>query len=218
MTTKPEMMTVATDRLRPNPWNTNRVSPENETKLEESIRRYGIYKPIIVREVADKQLEIIGGEHRWGAASRMGITEVPVVNLGTISEKRAKEIGLADNGRYGEDDTLGLAELLKELGMDDVSAFLPYTDAELESVFSASSIALDDLDLDDTGKLADLTSAIAPTQTTQVMRFKVPVEDSAWCSLLIEREMKIGGFTKEDSLSNAGNAFVAILKKYRESL
>jgi ParB family transcriptional regulator, chromosome partitioning protein len=50
------------------------------------------------------------------------------------------------------------------------------------------------------------------------MRFKVPVEDSAWCSLLIEREMKIGGFTKEDSLSNAGNAFVAILKKYRESL
>lgn len=63
---------------------------------------------------------------------------MPVINLGKISDKKAKEIGLVDNGRYGADDTLRLAELLEELGdMKELSSFMPYDSGELESIFSA---------------------------------------------------------------------------------
>lgn len=217
MTIPTQMETVPIDRLAPNPWNTNRVAPENEHKLDESVKRFGIFKPIIVRTLKDGSLQILGGEHRWGAARRLGYESVPIVNLGQISDRQAKEIGLADNGRYGDDDTLALAGLLKELGIEDIASFLPYTDSELDSIFAAESIALDDLD---EGSADDLPAlpAIESSPTTQVMRFKVQVEDVAWITQLIEHTMKSEGFKGEDQLSNAGNALVFILQRYREGL
>lgn len=215
MNTKLKMQEVDIDLLAPNPWNTNVVAPENEAKLDESLRRYGAFKPIVVREMPDGTLQILGGEHRWGAMRRAGYVKVPVVNLGAISETKAKEIGLVDNGRYGEDDSVGLAQLLRELG-NDIATVLPYTDAEIQNILDATSIALEDLDSIGKQDLPDLSKvSVAPTH--QVMRFKVPVEDVAWASGLIERAMKSQGFTSEDSLSNAGHALVWMLKQFEKS-
>lgn len=214
MSKKPvNMGEVEISRLCPNPWNTNSVSPENEMKLKASIERFGVFKPIICRTLADGTLEILGGEHRWQMARELGLDTVPVVNLGTISDERAKEIGLVDNGRYGEDDTLALAELLKDLGnTDEIMSFMPFGDADLESIFSATSIALEDLDAHDE-ELPDLASpATKPLKTHQIMRFKVPVEDSEWVQKLIESTMNGQGFLDDDAMSNAGNALVHLLK------
>ena len=204
---------VETFRLRPNPWNTNSVSPENEVKLRASIERFGVFKPIICRELPDGTLEILGGEHRWQTAREMGLDTVPVVNLGAVSDERAKEIGLVDNGRYGEDDTLALAELLKDLGnTDEILGFLPFSEVEMDSIFSATSIALEDLDAHDE-ELPDLASpATKPLKTHQIMRFKVPVEDSEWVQKMIETTMNAQGFLDDDAMSNAGNALVHLLK------
>ncbi|CAG9228753.1 ParB/RepB/Spo0J family partition protein [Burkholderia vietnamiensis] len=204
--------TVPVDMLRPNPWNTNHMSPENEAKLDASLKRFGgLYKPVVVRTLDDGSLEILGGEHRWESAKRMGLTEVPIINVGRISDKAAKEIGLVDNGRYGEDDTLALSRLLKELG-DDVGEFLPYTDTELSDILLASNIDLDSLDSNDAPEMPELPSAGA---THQVMRFKVPVEDVAWITSAIDRAAREQGFTQEDSMTNAGNAFVHLMKAYK---
>lgn len=203
------------DSLVPNSFNTNVVSPESEQKLENSIARFGIYKPIICRELEDGTLEIIGGEHRWRAAQKIGYTHVPVVNLGSVPDAKAKEIMLVDNGRYGEDDTLALAELLQDMGnADEILSFLPYSTHELDAIFSATSIALDDLD-SDSDDIPDLSSAASskPLKTHQIMRFKVPVEDSEWLQKQIEHVMKTQGFTEDDSMTNAGNALVHILKE-----
>jgi ParB-like chromosome segregation protein Spo0J len=188
------------------------VSPDNEAKIEESIKRLGMFKPILVREV-DGELEILGGEHRALVAERMGIAEVPVINLGEISDQKAKEISLVDNGRYGSDDTLQLAELLEQLGSpDDLAKFMPYSDTELASIFSSVNIALDDLDLPDLDESPSLPKE-RPIQTSQVLRFKVPVEDVALITELIEKTMKVQKFTESDSLSNAGDALVYLLNK-----
>lgn len=214
MSKKPvNMGEVETSRLRPNPWNTNSVSPENEMKLRASIERFGVFKPIICRELPDGTLEILGGEHRWQTAREMGLDTVPVVNLGVVSDERAKEIGLVDNGRYGEDDTLALAELLKDLGnTDEILGFLPFSEVEMDSIFSATSIALEDLDAHDE-ELPDLASpATKPLKTHQIMRFKVPVEDSEWVQKLIESTMNAQGFLDDDAMSNAGNALVHLLR------
>lgn len=198
--------------LRPNPWNTNVVSPENEAKLDESMKRLGVFKPIICRELADGSLEILGGEHRNDSAIRLGLSEIPVINLGRISDKRAKEVSLVDNGRYGADDTLSLAALLEDLGdVDELSSFMPYSDVDLTSIFASTSIALDELELPENEELPKGSLPEKAVQTHQVLRFKVPVQDAAELSALIEHIMKTQGFTTEDSLSNAGNALVHLL-------
>lgn len=200
--------------LAPNPWNTNIVSPENMAKLDASIKRLGLFKPIVVRENSGGNLEILGGEHRWESAKRLGMEKVPVVNLGVVSDQRAKEIGLVDNGRYGADDTLQLAGLLDDLGLgaEELASFMPYSESDFASIFSSVNISLDDLDLDD-GDERPQTPATKPAQTHQIMRFKVPLEDAGTISELIERTMKEQRFVDEDSLSNAGNALVFLLNQ-----
>jgi ParB family chromosome partitioning protein len=212
---EPKFLQVSPRKLRPNPWNTNHVSPENELKIEASIKRFGVFKPIIVRELSDGTLEILGGKHRNDAAIRMGLSEVPVMSLGNIPDDKAKEIGLVDNGRYGEDDPLQLSELLKSLGSDSIElqSFLPLTDDDLHSIFATSSIALDELDLSDEDETLPELPTAPVVQTHQLMRFKVPVEDAAKLTAVIERTMKEQGFTEEDSFTNAGNALVYLLSK-----
>src|ERR1700756_5232087 len=126
--------------LRPNPWNTNHLTPEAELKLENSLQRHdGLFKPILVRTLPDGSLQILGGQHRSAAAERLGYSEVPVLNLGAIDDQRAKEISLLDNGRYGQDDVAQPSRLLSELGSpQDLATFMPFEMAELET-FTASA-------------------------------------------------------------------------------
>lgn len=200
--------------LRPNPWNTNVVSPDNEAKIDESIRRHGFIKPIIVRRLADGAMQILGGAHRRDSAIRLGLSEVPIFDLGHIDDQKAKEIGLIDNARYGADDTLGLAALLEELGSpDDLATFLPYTDTDFASIFSSATIALDDLDLPDDDHAAPSAPKVPAAQTHQVMRFKVPAGDCSGVVEKIEKVMKRQGFTESDQLTNAGDALVWLLNQ-----
>lgn len=199
--------------LRPNPWNTNVVPPENEAKLENSIKRFGMFKPIVVRTLADGSLQILGGQHRASIAARLQLPDVPVINLGNIDDTKAKEIGLVDNGRFGQDDTLRLAELLNGLATaDELTTILPMSDEDLSAIFSSVSIELDDLDLPDEDDAPATLPATKLAQTHQVMRFKVPVDDVAAVTEAIERVMKVQGFTTSDSLTNAGDALVHIIK------
>lgn len=209
----PTQTSVAPESLRPNPWNTNHCSPEAEEKIRNSIRRFGLFKPIIVRTLDDGSLEILGGEHRWQAAKDLGMPKVPVVNLGKVPDRTAKEIGLVDNGRYGEDNSVELAQLLRELDASEVATFMPFSDDDLANIFAVETINLDDLTFDhenDTPELAELPDSPA-IQTHQILRFKVPVDDAHRVYEVIERVMKEQGFTKGDSLSNAGDALVHIM-------
>jgi ParB family chromosome partitioning protein len=212
-----EHLEIDTNRLRPNPWNTNVVSPDNEAKLDESLRRFGVFKPILVRQVG-KELEILGGQHRWESAKRLGFAKVPVVNLGSIDDETAKEIGLVDNGRYGVDDAEGLATLLKELGKPaELATFLPYSDKELEVIFKANELDFDSLDIDGDDDIDLKPTEVSTAPTHQIMRFKVPVEDAEWVSQLVSQVVKAQGLTDSDSLTNAGDALVHILRNWSRS-
>lgn len=205
---------VHPDSLVPNPWNSNIVSPDNDAKLEESIRRYGMFKPVIVRELLDGTLQIIGGEHRAEIAQRLGLTSIPIVNLGILDDRKAKEISLVDNGRFGEDDSFKLAEILESLGdYKDLVAVMPLSIEDLDSVFTNSSIALEELDSlalpDDSEQLPNEKAL----QTHQVMRFKVPLKDVDAVTQIIEKTIKVQGFDDSDSMTNAGDALVHLLLK-----
>lgn len=229
MTNKISLLHLPPGQLQPNPWNTNKLSPEAEGKLENSLLEFadigGLYKPVICRELPDGSLQILGGEHRSRAAARMGIATIPVVNVGPMSDARAKALGLADNGQYGHDDAAGLAALLAELKLEDgLLEILPYSDEDLAGIMASVSIDLDDISLGDDANTApglpdpnDLPPRA--TITHELMRFKVPVEDRDWVEKLFQKVVKDKGLKSEqDSLVAAGMALVEIAKAAKEHL
>lgn len=215
---------VDSGELRPSPWNTNIMTPENEAKLEASIKRFGFFRPVVVRELPEAKLsnppkpvyEIVGGEHRWEVAKKLGM-RVPIVNLGPISDQEAKEILIADNARYGVDDTLALAEFLKEMGnAEDLQEFLPYTEHDFADIFQSLNIALDDLDIEEnfeveTAKEDEAPAAAKAPKTHTIMRFKVPLRDAEKLTALIAQTQKQHGYVDADDLTNAGDALVHVL-------
>jgi hypothetical protein len=96
--------------------------PENANSgdvdvIAESIDVNGFYQPIIVQ--ASTKF-ILAGNHRYLAAVRRGMTEVPVIWL-DVTEKQAKRIMLADNrtAALGIMDEAGLADLLESVKATD---------------------------------------------------------------------------------------------------
>lgn len=215
-----KQISVDIDLLQPNPWNSNHVSPDNEVKLQESIRQFGLFKPIVVRTLEDDEArpyQILGGEHRWEAAKEVGLKQVPVFNLGIIDDVLAKKITLADNARYGQDDSIELAKLLEEIGNpEDLQSVLPYTEADINSIFSSVNIALEELDLpggfdEKDDRPQETVAAEKAPKTHTIMRFKVSLADSEKLTELLTKVKKRQGFTTADDLTNAGDALVHVV-------
>ena len=209
------LINVDPRELQPNPWNTNHVSHENDIKLRASLRKHGMFKPLVVRELEDGTLQLLGGAHRAGAAIDEGITPVPAFNLGRVDDARAKEIGLIDNARYGSDDTLKLAELLEELGLQNVEPVMPWSAAEVDMLSASIAVDVDQLDLDEDeqSEPEDRDQGDAPkvSKTHEIMRFKVGLGDAERLRRLIRTVIKDQGFTGADDLTNAGDALAHIL-------
>lgn len=111
--------------LVPNEWNSNKVNRDNFEKLKSSLVNLGSFKPIIVRQLDDGRLQILGGFHRCEAAKELGFPKVPIVNLGPLDDQRAKEISLVDNTRYGQDDAELLSKILEDIDTSLMTDILP---------------------------------------------------------------------------------------------
>ena len=200
--------------LRPNPWNTNSVQQEEMQKLIASLERHGWVRPVLARR-SGATIEILGGQHRVEAAKELGHDTVPVIVLSDVSDDRAKEIGLIDNARYGQDDATALSELMEELGgVLEMAEFLPIGESEI----AALSTEIDDDEIEnllneDDGKEEKDEKPSKPTKTHQTMRFKVPIADADDVQDKIEKIMSEQGFTDSDSLTNAGDALVWLVRE-----
>lgn len=206
-------------KLKPNPWNTNKVTPENMAKLEKSIRDLGFVSAVVVRELPDGTLQILGGQHRVETAVAMGLKEVPCLNLGSVPDAKAKKIGLVDNARYGVDESIGLAKLLEDIGLSstELAEFLPFTQQDFESITAAVNFNLDDLEMgidedeDLDVDVDDLKKATKPVKTHDVLRFRLPLGDAERVRQLVERTMKAESLHDDDELTAAGMALAILL-------
>lgn len=82
--------------ISPNP-NQPRKNFEKDKleELSESIKRYGLIQPIIVKK-EDKIYTIIAGERRWRASKIAGLTSIPCI-VRDIENKNASELALIEN-------------------------------------------------------------------------------------------------------------------------
>lgn len=147
---------VDLDELVANTWNPNRMDPFMRRKLETSIRKDGFIIPIIVRPhpKEDGKYEIVDGEHRWQVAKdELKMGQVPILDLGSISDEQAKEITIKANTLRGEFDSIELGKIVKDLvesqGMDDVAESLPYTPERLQGMIDLLVTDIGDMEISD---------------------------------------------------------------------
>jgi ParB family chromosome partitioning protein len=88
---------VPISSIRPNPLQPRtRFDEEAMTSLASSIREVGVLQPILVREAAPDDYELIAGERRWRAARRAGLQTMPVL-VQTVSDVHSLEQALVEN-------------------------------------------------------------------------------------------------------------------------
>lgn len=207
--------------LQFSPWNVNTVSPENMEKLKTSVKRNGIFRPVVVRELADGTHEVIAGEHTTRVAIELGYETIDVYNLGPITDLRAKEISIIDNQHFGVEDQFGMGKILQEIqdsGDVLVADFLPFSDRDLNNIFRSTKIDLETLDMDD-DEVDSMIPEYRPEDsvarapvTHQQMRFQIPLQDAEFVTRMIEGVIKRQGFKGGSQFENAGEALVHILR------
>lgn len=104
--------------IRPNPFQPRRdFRPEELTELENSIRASGLLQPVTVRAHATGGYELVAGERRFRAASRLGWTEIPAL-VKTLDDREMLTLALIENLQRADlnplDEALGFQRLIEE--------------------------------------------------------------------------------------------------------
>lgn len=88
-----QIETVAVERLIPYARNSRTHSPEQVAQIAASIREFGFTNPVLI----DADGGIIAGHGRVMGARQLGMTEVPCLRLGHLSETQKRAYIIADN-------------------------------------------------------------------------------------------------------------------------
>ena len=121
---------VPIDSVVNNPWNPNVESKVVYESIKETIKQKGLVGTITVREQLG-YYQIINGEHRWRICKELGWKEIPVENMGEISDTEAYFWTLKLN-ETGKNDVEKLAKLYGEMS-DGQLSLLGSTKEEIQN-------------------------------------------------------------------------------------
>ena len=138
-----------------NPWNPNQMDKKTLKAEKESIEKYGVVAPIIVRPLKNKY-QIIDGEHRYIVCSELGYKLIPSVIIDGLENKDAKKLTIILNETKGSNDKIELGKLLGELEKDfgdNLKIGLPFNDDDLNDLIEFGNV---DWDKYETGNKRDI--------------------------------------------------------------
>ena len=199
-----ELVEIDVERIEPNPWNPNRMSPEMYEKLREYVKKEGLVEPIVVRPRGEGY-QILGGYHRWKIAQDLGYETVPCAVV-ELDDRRAKILSVNLNEMKGQSVTSLLSELIydlnKELILEDLETMLPYTEGELKDCLEIMKIP------DGLEALLNEQAALAERERPHILSFVVdnaePVEKA-----LQAASRRNGGLTRGRALVEIARAYIA---------
>lgn len=109
--------------ISPNPFQPRReFRPDELAELEASMRDSGLLQPITVRRTGDslERFELIAGERRFRAASRLGWIEIPAL-IKQIDDRAMLSLALVENLQRADlnpiDEALGVQRLVTEFAL-----------------------------------------------------------------------------------------------------
>jgi ParB family chromosome partitioning protein len=109
------------DQIVPNPKQPRREFSESELQeLQLSLQTSGLLQPIAVRPRGDGRFELIAGERRFRAASRLGWTTIPAV-ISDVSDEQLLSLALVENLQREDlnpiEEAQGYRQLINEFGL-----------------------------------------------------------------------------------------------------
>lgn len=108
----PQIRMIPIDRIDPNPRQARSELGEMK-ELMDSIKSKGVLEPILVRPKGDRY-EIIAGERRFMASKRVGLDEIPCIEM-VVSDNEAMELTLIENLQRKDLDAFEEADGLRSL-------------------------------------------------------------------------------------------------------
>ncbi len=196
--------------LRPAPWNPNQMDETMMSRLRESISKYGLVEPLVVRKIDEKRYEVLSGNQRLKALDEMGFVTVPCVIV-ELDDTRAMLLAQALNGLRGEDDLALKGALLKEIlssvSEDEVLSLLPETTESLKSLS-----LINEMDLAEHLKAWE-EAQVARLRHMQLQFTDRQLETVEEAVSLVIHEAKENGF---DNPNIRGNAVFLLCKFYLE--
>ena len=123
--------------LKPAPYNPRTSTKKQETKLQESLNKFGVVEPIIFNKQTGY---IVGGHFRVRELKKLGYKEVECVIV-DLSEEDEKELNIRLNANTGEWDWDTLANEWDEILLDKWGLDLPMLNdkdeqQEIEDLFN----------------------------------------------------------------------------------
>jgi ParB family transcriptional regulator, chromosome partitioning protein len=120
-----EARTVMVGAVHPNPFQPRREFNEEElVDLAASIRENGLLQPIVVRPAGNRRgadrWELVAGERRWRAVTRLGWKQVPAV-VREVDDRTLLVLALVENLQRSElsalEEAEGFQQLVSEFGL-----------------------------------------------------------------------------------------------------
>lgn len=92
-----EVLNIAIEKIVPNRYQPRTVFDDDKIEeLARTIHTHGVIQPIIIRKMEDEKYEIIAGERRFRAMTKLKWTEVPAI-IRNLSDKETASIALIEN-------------------------------------------------------------------------------------------------------------------------
>ncbi|MFT4416903.1 nucleoid occlusion protein [Fredinandcohnia humi] len=112
-----EVRQIPIYEIVPNRYQPRTVFAENKIKeLALTIRTHGIIQPIVVRQFAENQYEIIAGERRWRAVQSLGWDTIPAI-IKEFNDAETASVALIENLQREElsaiEEAIAYAKLLE---------------------------------------------------------------------------------------------------------
>lgn len=93
------------------------VDEEKLAELADSIRAHGVLQPVVVRPKGQGRYELVAGERRLRAASRAGLTRIPVV-VREMTDEQSLQAALIENIQREDINAIDAALAYKRLAED----------------------------------------------------------------------------------------------------
>jgi len=203
------MATVKISELTPDPRNANKGTERGRAMLEESLRRYGAGRSILI----DREGRVIAGNKTLETAAQIGLDEIEVIqtdgkkivavqrmDLDLVHDKAARELAYADN-RVGQVDLDFDAETLLADVQSGVDLAHLWTDGELEELFGGIQDGMPILPSGEKSSFRQITFTLHNDQAECV-------EDA------IRKSKAMGDFVETKNENGNGNALARICEAF----
>lgn len=192
-------------------WNPNSMGRETLSQLRESLKRYGVVQPLVVRTIGDDTYEVLSGNQRLEVLEELGRETAPCVVV-QLEDSQAQLLAQVLNHLHGEDD-LGLRgellrSVLESLPEEEVLAVLPETAQGLKGLAALGR-----------GDMAEHLGAWQRAQGAKLQHFQaqltgeqLPVVEEA-----LSLAMRESTTDRGDNPNRRGNALYSLCLAYLES-